>query len=59
VFLIGIVKYLLKYLDFCFHFISPAWGEMCITGGVAIAQPPDKNSPTPKAPQGRDVSLSV
>ncbi|MDR1289900.1 MAG: hypothetical protein LBK06_01720 [Planctomycetaceae bacterium] len=23
------------------YFLSPAWGEMCITGGVAIAQPPE------------------
>jgi hypothetical protein len=36
-------------------FLSPAWGEMCITGGGAIAQPPDSSTPHTLKPRRGEI----
>jgi hypothetical protein len=36
-------------------FFSPAWGEMCITGGGAIAQPPDSTPHSLKPRRGEII----
>ncbi|MDR1052612.1 MAG: hypothetical protein LBL39_00395, partial [Planctomycetaceae bacterium] len=40
-------------------FLSPAWGEMCITGGEAIAQPPDQKPQTTKPCKGEIIFMPV